>query len=578
MTLACLQATLLLGACGGSSGDSSAPTQASPSISNPITDANTKYLLLSEVTSLNSLAVDAIRPHRTAESSYGVIPKDAPRLKGKTVNINGNWSGMLATGMYAAPGDVVEITVPPQLVNQGYYIRLSGHVDDIRDNREWLRMPYGIQRSFAITQATTRVATPYGGAIYIDTLDGADSKTMRKLGDVPIVISGAIEAPYFVLGKTSNADWVNKIRQNPAPYAEFVTDHVALSVPSSMIRLLADPEALAKYWDDYVAFQDWVGGTEAYRTGPDRINFDVQISMGYLHSGYPIQGPYNVEASRNLLNLDVLRKEGEWGYFHEMGHEMQMQPHLWGGYCEDNGFTFKDNVEVTVNIFAKAAADKMSPFSSPNAGSGYGWAPYAGQVLKRAVTAVQDSSKSTFNQKDQYPFYFSLADGFGWDIYRKVLSSYVEDARANSPAFPRKDQDKKDQWLIRWSKLSGYNMVEYMVNRWKLEVTPAAIATVNAMGLPTWLPATSSIDNFRLAANTTRQLDLKNSGFNLSGKAEFVRVTPGSNHTLTLNADGTYTFTPKPGALGRDQIKVVYKSEAGNEVETRIQVEILPAQ
>ncbi len=544
-----------------------------PSIAQPVTDAFSKAMLLREVQLLNDLPVQDIRAHRSAESSFGLIPASAPRLANHQVSINGNWSGMLATGMYAAPGEVVDVTVPAVLVNKGYVIRLSGHSDDIGSyNTEWRRMPSGIQRSFEITQTTTKVATPYGGAIYIDLLDGADSKTKRAYGELNVVINGAIEAPYFVLGKTSNAEWIARIRQNPAPYTELVSEHLAVSVPSSMIRNLADPEALTTYWNDFVAFQDWVGGTENYRTGPDRINFDVQISVGYLHAGYPIQGPASVEASINLLDIKSLRKEGEWGYFHEMGHEMQSQSHLWKPGYESNGFTFAGGTEVTVNIFASAALEKMAPFATPT--DGWGWAAYPGRILANAKKTINDSSKPKFENKDPYPFYYSLANGFGWGMYRQVLSGYLNDSLSNASAFPKTNQDKKDQWLIRWSKLSGYNMVEYMVNRWKLEVSQTAIDTVNALGLPSWLPATTSLDNFSVALNTSKQLDLRNSGVSLSGTASFVRVTAGAKHSIVANNDGTFTFTPNPGYAGRDSFKVVYRSEVGNEVETTIYVEV----
>jgi hypothetical protein len=571
---------LLLTGCGGGAGSPTpspnvvppANLAAIPSLATPVTDSQTKAALRREVEMLALVPVSEIKAHRSAESSFGPLAQSAPRLANHTVQVNGNWSGMLATGMYAAPGEAVDITVPPELVGKAYFIRISGHTDDISENAAWQRMPDGIQRSFEIKQATTRVASPYGGAIYIDLLDGADGRNRRNYGSLNITINQAVEAPYFILGKTSNADWVARIRQNPAPYAELVSDHVALSVPSSMIRQLADPEALLRYWDDVVALQDRVGGTENYRTGPDRINFDVQISVGYLHSGYPIQGPASVEASRNLLNLDYLRKEGEWGYFHELGHEMQNQPQLWRDYYDGNAFTFSGGVEVTVNIFAKAAMDQFAPFASLNQSSGWGWSVYPGRVLARARIAVGDNSKPGFGNKDQYPFYFSLADGFGWALYRQVLSSYVSDAASQSPAFPQNDQQKKDQWLIRWSKFSGYNLVDYMVRRWKLEASEQAIQTVNAMNLPNWLPATSSIDSFTLPVNGSKQLDLKNSGFGLDGPAAFVKATAGSNLTLSANPDGSHTVSAKPGFVGRDKLTVVYRSEAGNEVATTINV------
>lgn len=544
----------------------------SPTPSTPSSNAFEHSLLKREVQLLDKLPVKDIRAHRTAEAVYGKIPAGAVRFRNQQVTINGNWTGMLATGMYAAPGEVVNVTVPSALIGKGYYIRLSGHSDNIgEDNDTWKRMPSGIQRSFPINTATTAVATPYGGAIYIDLLDGADGQARRTYGDLNVTIDGAIKAPYFVLGKNTNQEWLDTIRNYPAPFAEFVTDNVAVSVPSSMIKNITDPEALLSYWNQYVGFQDWVGGTEKYRTGPDRINFDVQISVGYLHAGYPIQGPSDVESSIDFLDLAVLRNSGEWGYFHEMGHEMQDQGHLWSGGYEGNGFTFSGDVEVTVNIFANAALEKMAPLCPKY---DWGYSVYHNEVLLRSKQTINDTSKPKFDNKDPYPFYFALADGFGWETYRKVLSGYVDDSLANSPAYPKTNQDKKDQWLIRWSKITGYNLVEYMVNRWKLEVTPSAIATVNNMGLPNWLPATTSVEHFKIAQNGSKTLNFKNTGLTLNGTATFVRVVAGQNGTLTLNGDGTYTYRAKAGFVGVDQFKVVYRSEVGNEVETVISVQV----
>ncbi len=117
-------------------------------------------------------------------------------------------------------------------------------------------------------------------------------------------------------------------------------------------------------------------------------------------------------------------------------------------------------------------------------------------------------------------------------------------------------------------------MVEYMVNRWKLEVTQNAIATVNNMGLPNWLPATTSVEHFKLPLNGSKILNFKDTGLTLDGKATFVRVIAGDNGTLSLNGDGTYTYRAKAGFVGLDQFKVVYRSEVGNEVETVISVQI----
>ena len=545
-------------------------TTVSPTPNTPVTNAFEKSLLQREVQLIDQTPVEEITAHRTAEGVFGTVPESAERLTNQQVFINGDWSGYVATGLYAPPGELVHITVPAQLLNKGFFIRLSGHRDNIGShNDSWKRMPSGIQRSFPLNNETTAVASPYGGAIYVDLLDGADGMLKHDYGEVEIIIDGAIRAPFFVLGEHSNQDWVNEIRQYPAPYAEFVTERVAVSVPSSMIRDLDAPQALLEYWDEFVAFQDWVGGTEGYRTGPDRINYDVQISVGYLHAGYPIQGPAHVAASVNFLDLPALLKHGNWGYFHELGHEMQNQKHLWSGGFTGNGFTFSGDTEVTCNIFANAALEKMAPHTPKNS---WGYSVYHNEVISRSLQTINDGSKPNFEDKDPYPFYFALADGFGWEKYREILGKYAEESQIGSDLFPDSNQKKKDQWLIRWSKTTGFNLVEYMVNRWKLEVTQDAINTVHDLGLPNWLPATTTVEHFKVAINGERTLDFRNSGITLDGTATFIRVLEGVNHTITENGDGTHTFRAKSGFKGKDQFKVVYRSEVGNEVETVIYV------
>ncbi|MDA0816847.1 MAG: M60 family metallopeptidase, partial [Planctomycetota bacterium] len=172
------------------------------------------------------------------------------------------------------------------------------------------------------------------------------------------------------------------------------------------------------YWDEAVAFMDYVGSYESLRTGPERINVDVQISVGLLQAGYPIQGP--TWASEELVDLGQLRTSGNWGYFHELGHEMQRRPdRAWGW---ENPFTFSGDVEVTVNIFANAALERMVPGTGTG---GWGYSAHPVEVMTRAVATVNDQAAAAFDAKDPYPFYFQLADGFGWETYRAAGSRSV---------------------------------------------------------------------------------------------------------------------------------------------------------
>jgi len=56
-----------------------------------------------------------------------------------------------------------------------------------------------------------------------------------KLGKTEVEFAGAVEAPFFVLGQTSLAEWRSKVRNRPAPWAELATGKVILTVPSRVV-------------------------------------------------------------------------------------------------------------------------------------------------------------------------------------------------------------------------------------------------------------------------------------------------------------------------------------------------------
>ncbi|MGI9428426.1 MAG: M60 family metallopeptidase [Bythopirellula sp.] len=530
----------------------------------PVSGPLNKAVLTWEANQLVGTPVSQVTAHHTAEDVYGAIPSGAPRLANHSVTINTDKTGWLDTGMYAAPGDLVTLTLPSSMVGQGYSIRLGGHVDNISSRSSWNRVPFGVSRSFTIDSTTVEVVSAFGGAIYID-VGGQAAGTAPNLGNIVLTIGGAIESPHFVLGQTTDADWIDTIRNNPGPYAEFVSEHLAFSVPSAWIRTLDNPTELMTYWDDAVTFQDFVGGFENLRTGPDRINLDVQISVGLLHAGYPIQGPTSYGA--NIVNLSTLAQSGDWGWFHELGHEMQRHPELGWGY--NNPFTFSGDTEVTVNIFANAALELGAP-NTPTAG--WGWSAYPSDVMSRAITTVNNGGAPNFDNKDPYPFYFQLADGeWGWQGYRNVLSSYVRDQQTNPNALPQNNQEEKDQWLIRWSQEVGYDMTEYIVDNWALEVSASALNTVAALGLPSWMPLATTIDDFQVDSGNMHIVNTSTGGLSMNGTATFVGVTQPQLGTLTNNGNGTYTYLSNVSG-GNDSFVVTYQSSAGNTQDFTIDV------
>ena len=534
-----------------------------PSPSTPVRDDVEKDLLKREMQLIARLPVGEVTAHRTAEAVYGKITKNAKKLRNHSVEIDTNKTGWLATGMYAIPGEKVILRFPKSLVGKGYWVRVNGHVDNISKRKRWDRMPHGISRRFAINSKKVEVANAFGGPIYIDVGGTAGGKALG-LGNVKIMIERAIEAPMFILGQTTNAQWVAGIREYEGPYAEFVCDNLAFSVPSKWIRNLENPERLMKYWNDVVAYQDWVGGHEDLRTGPERINVDVQISVGLLHAGYPIQGP--TTASKGLVDYDKLAAGGNWGYFHELGHEMQRRPDKrYRGWR--NLYTFNGDVEVTVNIFSNIALEKMAP-GAPK--SGWGWSAYPDEVMKRGIKSV--AKGGNFDSKNPYPYYFQLADCLGWETYRAVLQGYNHDQLNNPSALPKTNEQKKDQWLIRFSKASGYDLRSYMVKTWGLTVSDAANKTMDTLNLPDWMPAMGGVVVGSFEKNVAEKIDVVSVALSYDGVAKLTAVSDGANGKVINNGDGTLTYTPNADFRGEDEFTYTIASSTGAKFTTKLKV------
>ncbi len=61
------------------------------------------------------------------------------------------------------------------------------------------------------------------------------------------------------------------------------------------------------------------------RLRPERMAHDVDISAGYMHSGYPVMTFLDVVDSTLVFPMTG---PGHWGHFHEFGHNHQVEAGL----------------------------------------------------------------------------------------------------------------------------------------------------------------------------------------------------------------------------------------------------------
>lgn len=406
-----------------------------------------------------------VRPHPAAEAFPFSVPADAQRITAKrTIDTRiPNWHSM---GLYAAPGELITVTVPEAAAMQRLAVRIGAHTDQLWDCKSWTRWP-NIARRTVIETTQTRIANPFGGIVYLDVPDRC------TLGEITVTVANAVPAPWYVLGKTSLSQWRDTIRKLPGPWAELQSPGVIVVVPSKSVRELDDPESVMKFWNRCVEAEDalamWAPGD---RKRPERFVADQQISVGYMHSGYPIMCGNDVYD----YNLSVAKltgtpeKPGGWGQWHELGHNHQ-----------SGDWTPSGCGEVTVNLFTMYVINQV--YGVPLDGT-------RGEKFHREQRQadLRKYLASSRTPADWDPFegllmYYQLLDAFGWDTLKQVLAEY----RSLRPGErPKSDVEKWDQWMTRYAKATGKNLGPFFV-KWKLPVTPAALKSIE--GLPPWMHA-----------------------------------------------------------------------------------------
>jgi hypothetical protein len=434
---------------------SAMPTEKKPVGSN---NGLAKVVLAYQVHKCQSLPPEQVTAHPAATNFPGAVPRDAQRVSEQIV-VQTKIPRWHSTGLYAAPGELITVSIPASASDAKLRLRIGCHSDGLWGNDHWSRPPE-ITRTFAITGTVTRGACAFGGLVYIEVPHKC------VLGDIPVQVSGAVQAPWYVLGKTDAAQWRSRIRAYPAPIAELQSDKLIISIPSRFVRELDDPEKVMKFWNEVLDACADLAGTDRNRQSPERFVSDVQISAGYMHSGYPLM--CFLDAAPRFLNVDHIRTNSDWGMFHEIGHNHQ-----------NGDWTFSGTGEVTVNLFSLYILDTVCP-AAPRHGA---ITPESrGKNMKKYF-----AEGAPFDKWKDEPFlalimYVQLKDAFGWDAIKKTIAQYRDLPKAERP---KSDEDKRDQWMVRFSKTVGRNLGPFF-QAWNVPTSETARNSI--ANLPAWMP------------------------------------------------------------------------------------------
>lgn len=423
-----------------------------------------------------------LAPGQAADPSADVFPGSVPggaaRVTAAPITLdtsrighgyNGGSGRWESTGLYAAPGETVTLTVSSTAKDPALVVRVGAHTDTLY-NKDVSRAPR-ISYTQALKVGSNQISSPFGGLIYlVPQQNGSLSST--------ITISGAVQAPHFRLGRDSDATWQSTIRNYGAPWGEFEGSRVVLAMPAAVMRNTAQPNKDMKKWDSMVALYDkFTGRASSYpaphtaNAWPWRYTPDIQISAGYMHSGYPIMTYTDVPPTW-MQDAAVLPYPGGWGEWHELGHNNQLGEITWSG-----------NGEVTVNLHSL----------NVQSANGSTERLVSGGVYDKAWTYLAKPSRDYVAEGDVftklvYFWQFQLAyksKAFWPNVhraYREIAAGTIADTRLKGLA-TSSDADKMNSFAVVASVVSGNNLLGHF-DAWGVPVNSQTRSTIAGFNLP----------------------------------------------------------------------------------------------
>lgn len=385
---------------------------------------------------------------------------------------------LYSTGLYAPAGQVVSIRVPDSLINRDIWVQIGVHTDYLGYwmawEEAWRRMPM-VTKRVPLNKETVKIASPFGGLVYI--LAAPQSAGW----EADFTISGGIAAPLFVLGKTTPAEWAEQLKSNKAPWGELMSDKMILTLPDTVLQKVKQPDSTMMLWNLIVAGEMELAQIPQPVYRPQRMVIDEQLAGGALHSGYPIMAHHS--PSTHQLSADVMIDPGRllvpsegganWGFFHEIGHNMQNLDWVFGG-----------STEVSCNFFSLYMFDRL-------VGGRNGAHPGVSNENTKRMIQQYFQKGADYDTWQQEPFlglimFRQLQEAFGWEAFKTFFRRYHELARKDpGGSYAKTDEQKRDLWAKIFSEVTGRNVAPFF-ETWGIPVSGPVKAELAR--LPGWMP------------------------------------------------------------------------------------------
>ena len=183
-----------------------------------------------------------------------------------------------------------------------------------------------------------------------------------------------------------------------------------------------------------------------------------------MHSGYPLMG---YDYTGPMTDLSYLSTEGDWGAFHELGHNHQYMTAVLPG-----------NTEATCNLWSVYVMEQVVGRSRDEAHSALSPAS-----REDTIQAYIDGGRDFWGDWSVWTAletWLQLQEAFGWDLFIELNATYLAMPAAERPTT---DQARIDRMVVESSFAAGYDLTDFY-DAWGFPISDDSRAAVS--GLPMW--------------------------------------------------------------------------------------------
>jgi len=402
--------------------------------------------------------------HTLYSRDYSTFPGNVPAgktLTSKRISFNllfdpkgrnvKNWK---STGLYAPPNENVSI----QIHNTdavSFKVRINTHTDKLRPTSGNIKNEKKYERIPTVTSVVSisgakmevNIWSDIGGLIVLES----EISSEKNLLDITVE---AIAAPHYT-SSVSEESW-RTLCTNPVPLGEIEGKYFVITEFSSKLCALntSQLDKIIAYYDDLViSIEELAGFDKLMESGKHRFVYDVQITAGYAHAGFPIMTQWDlVKSTPDQIDL--------WGNAHELGHNYQYD-------C----FRSRFGTEVTVNLFSVHHLEKSFP-DKLDLESHYA------KVIEKLDDGIlnYDTEDNLFVQ---LIFLVQIKHLVGWEPYKKIYQSYRNITDKEESEKCSSDQTKLDFFYTKISEVAKVDFTEHFES-WKLPISQEAKQAVSA--------------------------------------------------------------------------------------------------